>query len=168
MPSASFCLLCLCIAEKVQNPKCSENSQKITEILFRQKTPGARRTSPGGAHSLQVPPRRGPGLAAPGSHLDASSTASRRLFAYKFSPDLKTREHRSFSPETHPSSAATKNPNSGDRSSCSGTLPGLGIAPGAISFDYALLGKWLISGAPILAFCGASRKWWDAPQKSRH
>ena len=127
MPSASFCLLCLCIAEKVQNPKCSKNSQKNTEILFRQKTPGARRTSPGGAHSPQEAPRRGLGLAAHGSHLAPSSTASRCLFAYIFSPDLKTSDHRRFSPETHPSTAATKNPNSGDKSSCSGTLLGLGI-----------------------------------------
>ena len=96
MPSASFCLLCLCIAEKVQNPKCSENSQKITEILFRQKTPGARRTSPGGAHSPQETPRRGPGLAARGPHLTASSTASRRLFAYIFSPDLKSQNIEGF------------------------------------------------------------------------
>ena len=122
MHSASFCLLCLCTAEKVQNPKCSENSQKITEILFRQKTPGARRTSPGAV---------GPGVAA-GCHLDGSSTPLRRIFAYIFAPNLKTLEHRSFSPETHLSAGATKNPNSGDRSSCSGTLPGLGISPGAI------------------------------------
>ena len=61
MPSASFRLLCLCIAEKVENPKCSKNSQNITEILFRQKTPGAKRTSPGGANSLQVTPSHGLG-----------------------------------------------------------------------------------------------------------
>ena len=69
---------------------------------------------------------------AAGCHLDGSSTPSRRLFTYIFAPDLKMLEHRRFSPETHPSAAATKNPNSGDRSSCSGTLPALGIALGAI------------------------------------
>ena len=132
MPSASFCLLCLCIAEKVQNPKCSEKSEKITEILLRQKTPGAGRTSPGEAHSLQETPKRVPRSTAPGPHLAASSIALCRLFAYKISPDLKTTEPRRISPEKIPSSAATKNPNSGDRSSCSGTLPGLGIALGAI------------------------------------
>ena len=78
-----------------------------------------------------------PPLAAQGSHLEPSSTASRHLFAYIFAPDLKMRERRRFSPETHLSSAATKSPNLEDRSSYSGTLPGLGIAPGAISFDYA-------------------------------
>ena len=122
---------------KGQNPKCSENSGKNTEILFRQKTPGARRTSPGEAHSLQTAPGRGPGWTAPGPHLGDSSTASRRLFTYIFTPDLKTRERQRFSLETHLSPAATKNPNSGDRSLCSGTLPGLGIAPGAIFIDVA-------------------------------
>ena len=73
----------------------------------------------------------GPRVAA-GCHLDGSSTPSRRLSAYIFAPDLKTLEHRRFSPATHPSAAATINPNSGDTSSSSGTLPGLGIAPGAI------------------------------------
>ena len=132
MPNASFCLLCPCIAEKVQNPKCSENSQKITKILFRQKTPRARRKSPGGAHSPQETPQAWPRLGRPWAHLAASSTAPRRLFAYIFSPDLKTSKHRRFSPETYPSAAATKNPNLGDRSSCSSTLPGLGIVAGAI------------------------------------
>ena len=96
MPSASFCLLCLCIAENVQNSKCSENSQKITEIPSRQKTPASRRTSPGGAHSPQEASRSGPRSTARGPHLVDSSTASRRLFAYIFSPNLKTSEHRRF------------------------------------------------------------------------
>ena len=56
-------------------------------------------------------PRRGPGLVARGPHLAASSTPSRRLFAYIFTLDLKTPEYRKFSPETHPSAAATENPN---------------------------------------------------------
>ena len=132
MPSASFCLLCLWTAEKVQNPKCSEKPEKITEILSRQKTPGARRTSPGGSRSPQEAPRRGPRSTARGPHFVASLTVSRRLFAYKVSPDLKTREHRRISPEKFLSSAVTKNPNSGDRGSFSSTLPGLGIVPGAI------------------------------------
>ena len=120
--------ICRCIPEKVQNPKCSEKSEKIIEILIRQKSPGARRTSPGGAHS----PQEAPGLAAHEAHLVASCTTSRHLFAYIFAPDLKMRDHRRFFAETHLSSATTKNPNSGDRSSCSGTLPGLAIAPGVI------------------------------------
>ena len=111
--------------------------KKIRENLFRQKTPGAIRTSPGEAHSLQTAPGRGPGSTPPRPHLGATSTTPCHLFAYIFTPDLKMRERRRFSPETHLSSAATKNPNSGVKRSCSGTLPGWGLTPGAISFDYA-------------------------------
>ena len=57
--SASFCLLCLFIAEKAQKPKCSEKSRKITEILFRRKTHGARRASQGEAQGLLPIGRRG-------------------------------------------------------------------------------------------------------------
>ena len=57
--SASFCSLCLFIAEKAQKPKCSEKSRKITEILFRQKTHGARRARPEEAQGLHTTSRRG-------------------------------------------------------------------------------------------------------------
>ena len=57
--SASFCLLCLFIAEKAQKPKCSEKSRKITEILFHRKTHGARRASQGEAQGLLPIGRRG-------------------------------------------------------------------------------------------------------------
>ena len=56
----------------------------------------------------------------------------RRLFAYKITHDLKTRDDRRLFPDSTPSSAATKNPNSGDKSLYSGTLPGQGSALGAI------------------------------------
>ena len=48
---------------------------------------------------------------------------------------VQTLKGSTISPEEFRSSAATKNPNSGDRSLCFGTLPGRGIAPGAISID---------------------------------
>ena len=57
--SATFCLLCLFIAEKAQKSKCSEKSRKITEILFRQKTHGARRARPEEAQGLLPISRRG-------------------------------------------------------------------------------------------------------------
>ena len=50
-------------------------------------------------------------------------------------PAPKTLKESTISPEEFRSSAATKNPNSGDISLCFGTLPGRGIAPGAISID---------------------------------
>ena len=48
---------------------------------------------------------------------------------------VKTPEQLTISPEKFQSSATIQNPNSGDRSLCFGTLPGRGIAPGAISID---------------------------------
>ena len=56
-------------------------------------------------------------------------------FGLYIAPDLKLTEQLMISPEKFQSSAATKNPNSGYRSLCFGTLPGRGIAPGAISID---------------------------------
>ena len=132
--SASFCLLCLCIAEKVQKWKCSEKSEKITEILKRQKTPGARRTIPAEAHSPHTMGPRGQKGVAPWHGVAASVTSSRRPLDYIASA-VQTQKGSTISPEEFRSSAATKNPNSGDRSLCFGTLPGRGIAPGAISID---------------------------------
>ena len=56
-------------------------------------------------------------------------------FGLYIAPDLKLTEESTISPEKFQSSAATKNPNSGDRSLCFGTLPRQGITPGAISID---------------------------------
>ena len=133
--SASFCLLCLCIAEKARKPKCSEKSRKFTEILFRQKTHGARRASPAEAHGLHTMPSRG--LEGGG----AATWCGRLVhplalpFGLYIALAPKTLGESTISPEEFRSSAATKNPNSGDRSLCFGTLPGRGIAPGVISID---------------------------------
>ena len=51
---------------------------------------GTRRTPGGEPQGLQTPPGRGPAWTAPRPHLGASSTDSRSLFAYKFTPGLKT------------------------------------------------------------------------------
>ena len=48
---------------------------------------------------------------------------------------VQTLKESTISPEEFRSSAATKNPNSGDKSLCFGTLPGRGSAPGVISID---------------------------------
>ena len=56
-------------------------------------------------------------------------------FGLYIAPAPKTLGESTISPEEFRSSAATKNPNQGDKSLCSGTLPGRGIAPGAISID---------------------------------
>ena len=106
--SASFCLLCLCITEKVQNPKCSEKTEKITEIRFRRKTPGARRTSPGEARGPHT--WAGRDWALPGAlgwcrllgHLLATP------FGLYIAPDLKLTKQLTKLPNTSPCSAATK------------------------------------------------------------
>ena len=74
--------------------KCSEKSEKITEILKRQKTPGAKRTSPWEAHSPLTRAPRGLGWAAPRGGEPTSCTASCRLFAYKLPPNLKLMERQ--------------------------------------------------------------------------
>ena len=106
--------------------------KKIQKFFFDRRP----REPEGQVQGRPTASRRHPGAAgarvAAGSHLDSSCTASHRLFTYKVSPYLIMPEHRRFSPETHLSSAATKNPNSGDWSSYSGTLPRLRIAPGVI------------------------------------
>ena len=111
----------------VKKSKFLEKSGKIPEIIFLQKTHGARRGAAGASHSPQMPPGRGPGLAAPGSHLAKWWLGWRRPF-HLFTPfDLKTPEPPIIFPEKIQSAAATSKPNSGTRSSCSGTLPGRGL-----------------------------------------
>ena len=76
----------------------------------------------------------GPGLAAPGGCLGPPGIPQLRLFAHIFSVSGKpwTPEKKSTKSSV---AAVIANPSSGDRSICSGTLPGRGIAPGAISID---------------------------------
>ena len=133
--SASFCLLCLFIAEKVQKWKCSEKSGKITEIIKGQKTPGARRgvgVVPRGGHTH---PRRGPGHAAPGHGGPTPCTALRRLFRLYILSDTKTLKQSASVHEMFCSAATIADKIRGTESLCSGTLPGRGIDPGAISID---------------------------------
>ena len=90
MPSASFCLFCLCIAENAQKCKCSEKSEKITEILIRQKTPGARRKSLGEAQSSHSGGSRGPRSLVPLGDLPATP------FGLYICPGEKTLASREF------------------------------------------------------------------------
>ena len=58
-----------------------------------------------------------------------------RLFAYETPRDLKTRHQLTKLQKDSRDAAAIAKLVSGDRSLCSGTPPGRGIAPGAISID---------------------------------
>ena len=110
---------------------------KFYTIFMHRKTPGARRSPGGGPPGRQREARRGHPPPAPGGPLGPPGTGSRCLFAYKFTLDLKTEKPPSKFPETRQSAAEIKNPDSGGRSLCSGTLPGRGSAPGAIFIDGA-------------------------------
>ena len=68
---------------------------------------------------------------------DLGATSSRRLFAYKITPDLNVTKPGGFFSEMQQSSTAIQNPNSGDISSYSGTLSGQGSTSGAIFIDVA-------------------------------
>ena len=87
---------------------------------------------PRGGHTQ---PRRGPGQAEPRGGGPTSCTTSRRLFAYKDPSDLKITGGSTISPEKFQSAATITDKIRGIESLCFGTLPGQGIAPGAISID---------------------------------
>ena len=84
---------------------------------------------------LATPPRRGLGLAAPGHGVVAPGTPSVSLFAYKKPSDLKTSGGSTFFQKKFRSTATTEGEIQGTESLYSGTLPGRGSAPRAISID---------------------------------
>ena len=67
--------------------------------------------------------------------MGAPCAASRRLFAYKDPSDLKLTDCPASIHEKFRRSRHRRKQVSGDRSLCSGTVLGRGIAPGAISID---------------------------------
>ena len=78
---------------------------------------------------------RGLALAAPPGGVGPLAAHRPCLFAYKMPPDAKTLNHQASSHEKFRSAAATEGEIRGTESLCSGTLPGRGSAPGAISID---------------------------------
>ena len=87
---------------------------------------------PRGGHTH---PRCGPGQDAPGHGVGPSGTASHRLFRLYILSDTKTLNQPASVHETFRSTATIADKIWGTESLCSGTLPGRGIAPGAISID---------------------------------
>ena len=82
--------------------------------------------------------RQGPGAAnpwpAPGLCLGPPGLRRPRPFAI-YSPSRENPKHPIRNPRKVPTSPSMPKQDSGDRSLCSGTLPGRGSAPGAISID---------------------------------
>ena len=111
VPVSVYYVCALQKRSKIQSAR--KNPKKIQKFYFARRL----REIEGQVQGRPTASRRHLGVAgarvAAGSHLDSSCTASHRLFTYKVSPYLIMPEHRRFSPETHLSSAATKNPNSG-------------------------------------------------------
>ena len=135
--SASSCFLLFLYSRKASVEIFSELDENLWRPLFYQKTPWARRTSPGEARGPHT--WAGRGWALPGA-LGWCRLLGHRLatpFGLYIAPDLKLTEQLTISPEKFQSSAAIQNPNSGDRSLYSGTLPGRGLTPGAFSIDAA-------------------------------
>ena len=112
--------------------------RKIWKNYRNSKTPedsGSQKDKSGGGPQ---PPHHGPARPEGGRAVAWCGRLGHRLatpFGLYIAPDLKLTEGSTISPEKFQSSAAIQNPNSGDRSLCFGTLPGRGIAPGAISID---------------------------------
>ena len=128
----------VCLLQKMSKIESARKNLEISQkFYFTRRLRKPEGGLPGG-HGLT---RHGPGAAplvpTPGGCLVDSDSPSRCLFAYKITLGLKTEEHPSKFPETHLSTAANKNPNSGDKSLCFGTLPGRGSSPGAIFIDGA-------------------------------
>ena len=122
MPDACFCLLCLCIAENVQNPKNYRNS-------ISPEDPGSQKDkSRGGPQPPDATPvglQLGWGWVPPG-RLVHRLALPLHLYIH---PDLKMPERRRLSPETHLSSAATKNPSFGGQKVLFWHPVGMGIDP---------------------------------------
>ena len=99
MPSASSCFLLSFCFRKVVLGSFSDSTEKFRELFPIWNIDGARRGPAGGPTTSRWHLAATPPLAAWVSHLEPSSTASRRLFAYKFTPNLKTEETRTYFPK---------------------------------------------------------------------
>jgi len=133
--SASSCFLLFLYSRKASLEIFSELDENLRRPLFYQKTPGVRRrgeVEPRGPHTWA---RRGQGPTGAEGWCRLLVHRLATPFGLYIAPTPKTLKQSTISPEEFRSSAATKNPNSGDRSLCFGTLPGRGIAPGAISIN---------------------------------
>ena len=123
----------------LQKKSKSESARKNLEKLQKFKNTRRLRKPEGeqqkASREARQGPGAGPGLPAPGDCLVTPCTPSRRLFAYKSPPDLKVMGEAASVHKKFRSSAASRKQVSGDRSLCSGTLPGRGSAPGVIAID---------------------------------
>ena len=122
--SASSCFLLFLYFRKASLEIFSELDENLRRPLFYQKTPGVQRgdeVEPRGPHTWARPGQGSVGAQGWCRHLVHRLATP---FGLYIAPTQKTLKESMISPEKFQSSAAIQNPNSGDRSLCSGTLPG--------------------------------------------
>ena len=134
--SASFCFLLFFISEKLQRKYSRNRQRKLFYEVVHRKTPEARRRArggPQGGHTpwARVPP---PPLGAPGV-VWAPWPASGSALSPIRTPRRKNPKDKPESSRKVPPPSSHRSQVSGDRSLCSGTLPGRGSAPERISID---------------------------------
>jgi hypothetical protein len=128
-----FC--CFCISEKLFWKYSWNWTKQSPRFLFFCHVHGVQRRPRGGHRGGHAMPWHGP---APGrawlwcGPLGRPPTSPFRLY---IAPNAKTLNREASIHEKVPQRRRHRRQVSGDRSLCSGTLPGRGIAPGAISID---------------------------------
>ena len=133
--SASSCFLLFLYSRKASLEIFSELDENLRRSLFYQKMESARRGVGVGPRGGYTHPRGGPDQATPGHGGPTPCTAPRRLFRLYLLSDTKTLKQSASVHETFRSTATIADKIRGTESLCSGTLPGRGMAPGAISID---------------------------------
>ena len=129
------CFLLFLVPEKLENEYSRNWTGQKPKSIFYRKTHGARRRDGEGPPGGDTIWWRGLALAAPPGGVGPLAAHRPCLFAYKMCPYAKTLKNQASSHEKFHSTAATEGKIRGIESLCSGTLPGRGSAPGAISID---------------------------------
>ena len=133
--SVSSCFLLFLVSEilhRKYSRKWTGQKPKIIYLPCQHRRPrGSRRHAAGRPHPSQARPRAGPRLGmvwAPWAPTDVALSPI-------YSPYREYHKSSSLRPRKVPPRRHHRRRDSGDRSLCSGTLPGRGIAPGANSID---------------------------------
>ena len=136
MPQCQFLFSAVFVFQK----SCTGNILGIGRNKSRSSYFTVTKTEPEGetekSHEVATPPLGAcPPLDAPRHGVGPSGAHLPRPSAYKLHSDAKTLNQSASIHEKFRRGRHRRKQVSGDRSLCSGTLPGRGIAPGAISID---------------------------------
>ena len=129
------CFLLFLVPGKSENQYSRNQTGQKPKFLFYRKTHGARRRVGVGPQGGHTTPWRGSPQSAQGNGVAPLAAHRPCLFAYKMPPDANTLNSQASSHEKFRSTSTTKGEIRGTESLCSGTLPGRGSAPRAISID---------------------------------